>query len=390
MEAKTCCLPWNHLATHPNGAVSLCCQTDMTNGLGFASSPDGVLHNLESSSVYAIVNSESFKKVRLEMASGVEPKACHRCYENERLGGFSLRLQENKKYGWTESRSSVMSDGTIIPDLEYIELRLGNVCNLKCVTCNSVSSAKWIVDEQKLEKKISWFKSLKGTKQASWFLSEGFYEELSEHKNLKTIYINGGEPLLVKEHKTLLENLVLFGRAKEIELKYSTNLTIKDEEAVELWSQFKNVELMLSLDDLGSRNDYLRYPSKWDQLEKNLAWYLKSKVEDSIIICQTVSALNAEFCSELVLFCQANNIKHTLNLVESPSYLGAASISEENRRKILSFKNILGEENTAKIHAWLERTPYSIESFSKLKEFMSGIDEIRQANSKNLFPILLS
>jgi hypothetical protein len=198
----------------------------MANGIGFSKDKSNKLLNMDTTSVPDILNSHSFNLVREEMLLGKEPKACSRCYQAERNGEWNKRQHENLKFNWkSPNRINVVTD-----DLEFLELRLGNVCNLACATCNSFSSSKWKQDEIKLSKKLPWFTAYDSA-QASWFESVEFYAKLAEQsKNVKVIYINGGEPFLIKAHKRLLDDLIVQGVAGEIELEYSTNVTILPEE----------------------------------------------------------------------------------------------------------------------------------------------------------------
>jgi MoaA/NifB/PqqE/SkfB family radical SAM enzyme len=391
---KTCCLPWNHLATHPNGTVTLCCQADMDNAAGFAKTSGGALLNLNKHSVIEIVNSYSFKQARLEMLDDKEPFACRRCYESERNGGWSKRLYENKNFNWggkEEGYTRVDDLGYIHPEFEFIELRLGNVCNLKCMTCNSISSAKWIADEKILGEKIQWFKPQTETKQSKWFSSEEFYDVLAAHgPSLKKIYINGGEPLLVKEHKVLLQALVDRGFAANIDLQYNTNLTITDLEVVELWSKFRTVYLMASIDDVGTRNEILRFPSKWNDTWENLYWYWRHKPANThMVVCQTISALNAEYMYDMMAWLKVLGIGHVANYVHWPSYFSAKAIPPKYREVIRSLNKDMTDQEIASLESWLSM-PFEQAEYDKMIEFVTELDQIRGTNSFEHFGILSS
>jgi MoaA/NifB/PqqE/SkfB family radical SAM enzyme len=394
---KTCCLPWNHLATHPNGYVGLCCQSDNTDGMSYAKTASHVL-NLGDSSVIQIINSDYYKQTRLEMLNGIEPQACTRCYESERNGGWSKRIYENENFAWQgqeHAKSITKDDGEIVvaENLEFIELRLGNVCNLKCISCNSVSSSKWASDEAELSKRISWLTPLEDSKQTPWFSSTEFYRVLAEFgPKLKSIYINGGEPLLVKEHKILLRNLVASGFSKNINLQYSTNLTITDAEILTLWSNFKKVHLMLSIDDLRERNDIIRFPSKWEQIDTNLNWYIaNASMENiSLTICQTISAMNAEYVLEFNRWCNTKNIHHTLNFVHYPVHLSAQAITPEYRKKILEKNADLHEGMMNQLLAWFEACKYDEVQKDRFVEYCNELDNVRKTNAMTTFGILRS
>ena len=54
-----------------------------------------------------------------------------------------------------------------------------------------------------------------------------------------------------------------------IKLKYNTNLTNIPPKMIEYWSKFKRVQLNCSIDAVGHRDRYIRYPSSWEKVEKN-------------------------------------------------------------------------------------------------------------------------
>ena len=381
VKDTTCCLPWNHLATHPNGNVTLCCQTEMANGIGFSKDKSNNLLNMDTTSVPDILNSHSFNLVREEMLLGKEPKACSRCYQAERNGEWNKRQHENLKFNWkSPNRINVVTD-----DLEFLELRLGNVCNLACATCNSFSSSKWKQDEIKLSKKLPWFTAYDSA-QASWFESVEFYAKLAEQsKNVKVIYINGGEPFLIKAHKRLLDDLIAQGVAGEIELEYSTNVTILPEEFLSVWAHFKKVTIMLSVDDIGQRNDWLRWPSKWADVEKNILWYRDNKLDNMIImVCQTISAMNIFNLHELYDFCKKHQIHHTSNFVFSPVWFSGAVIEPRLKDQL---RKELSDLNLQQFESWIS-SPFDPELLAKLKDLCINLDDIRQISSKNIFKIL--
>ena len=89
MSKTFCPLPWIHLGTHPHGGVTPCCISDMTAGKNRArnyTDHGDEFYNLNDHSIDKHMNSDYFKEIRLEMLNDVEPKACTRCYQEERKG----------------------------------------------------------------------------------------------------------------------------------------------------------------------------------------------------------------------------------------------------------------------------------------------------------------
>ena len=61
---------------------------------------------------------------------------------------------------------------------------------------------------------------------------------------MEVLYINGGEPTLIKAHWNYLRKLVDSGRSKNIILWYNINMTNLPEE-ITLWKEFKEAEFVL-------------------------------------------------------------------------------------------------------------------------------------------------
>lgn len=395
MNDTFCCLPWIHLATHPNGVVSLCCQSDMREGLSMAKNNDGKgLLNLNSHSINTIANSDYFKEVRLEMLEGKMPKGCLTCYQNESKGILSKRMYENEqlKYTIDDAKKITSKNGEIDVNYEFIELRLGNVCNLKCVTCNPVSSSKWKSDYQRLYESrdidfltdYSWV-----TKDLyKWTEADDFWEDLfNNSKNLKAVYLNGGEPTLIKKHWHFLDQLIESGRAENISLIYSLNLTTVPDEALTRWSKFKKVTIQASLDDLRDRNKYIRYPANWDKSVDNLNKLSNSGLE--LQLMQTVSVLNFFYLDEYYEWVRdhMNNASIVYNFVKDPEFFSVNVLPIHMRREILDdYSEKLPGHLYHHAKAMFDNSEYNPKGFNNLKVYLKHIDQLRNNDVKEVFP----
>lgn len=338
---KICSLPWKHLATHPHGGCTLCCISDHTNGASRARNfkPDGSAEwlSLNNNSIDEIMNSDYYKQVRLQMLNGEEPAACKRCYEDERAGLRSKRIEENDRYFSNDFHERTNDDGSIDVDFEFIELRLGNVCNLRCRTCNPASSTKWYRDHKELENKLLFVTKYGNVERGTWYDSDTFWDDLLENsKNVKRIYINGGEPTLVKKHFEYLEKLIEVGLNKNIELWYNLNLTNVDDELLEYWKKFKKCSISASIDDLGENNEYIRTGSDWNVTINNLR-KLKSLGWVELSVVQTVSLYNIENIDKFYeFFTQQENLPIHINWVYDPSFQQAWHLEDEKKEDILN------------------------------------------------------
>jgi MoaA/NifB/PqqE/SkfB family radical SAM enzyme len=372
-QTKLCVLPFIHLATHPNGVVTPCCQSDMTNGFSF--SKDENLNILGQNSLEQISNSNNFCGIRKQMLNGEEPKECSGCYKLEETGGVSKRNYENEKYKLTVSDLTDLTDadGKLKKiNYKFIELRLGNVCNLKCLTCNPMSSTKWNEDVEHLPEKFQSGYYTIDKSFSSWYKDKEWYDELLKNSDdLQEIYINGGEPMIIKEHIYFLEKLCEMGKSNNIRLLYSINLTLISDKIIELWGKFKSVELNVSIDDIGTRNDYIRYPSKFDVIEGNLNKLVGRGMDIKII--QTISVLNVYNVVNFHEYYSDKGFKIEHNYVNWPEYLHVSLLPKNLIDKIEIDR--LPEDKSKRLSNELSKNYQVFET--DFVEYIKSIDSIR-------------
>ena len=306
MKSKTfCILPWTHIATYTDGSALLCCVSGSEPNL-----------NLNKMSLQEVWNSDHFKSARKNMLQGIPVKNCSACYKEEfekmmKELLYKNKVQENALVRVTlfidELVASTNEDGSLDRDWITLDLRLGNTCNLQCVMCRPIDSSKWVKhatilkQELKTEAKWDWKHKVDNysTNNFEWYKDDKFLEDFySSATDIKHIIFGGGEPLYIKEHKEILTRLVESGASKNIDLRYHTNGTIYDKEVVELWTKFRYVDIMISIDGGKEINDYIRYPADWDTIERNLHLYDNTPANIDIKILCTVQALNIYYLPE--------------------------------------------------------------------------------------------
>lgn len=383
-----CVLPWIHLATHPNGGASLCCRSNHTHSVSWAKKKNSEsLVLLDTDSIADIMNSDKFIQVRDAMLKGEQPIECEGCWRDESTGIKSKREYENERWGHlipTLDLTATLSEVKLV----YVELRLGNVCNNACLTCNSYSSSRWYPDEKKIAKDLDWF-SLRDLDTYKWFEKPQFYQDLaSKSAEVEEIYINGGEPTLIRAHFSYLRDLVDNGVAKNVHLVYSLNMMSIPDELIDLWVHFKKVTVNASIDDVEERNYYIRYPTKWDQTMSSIHKLAKiPNVEWHVT--QTVSILNICNLDKLWQFLQQQFNKTPYhNYVLYPDYMSLAAITEESKEPIKQkYQSLLPDAVYSDLVAKLS-IPSSIQANTRAKEFIAAVDKARNLSYKNYIPEL--
>lgn len=395
-NSTRCPLPWIHLATHPIGEVSVCCRSDMKNSSGHAKNDkDQHTLKLSSSSIQEVRNSDTFRKIRMQMLSNEVPEACHKCFEDEENGIVSKRVEELKKYPLSDEHLQKITqlDGTINEPLQYLELRLGNQCNLKCTTCNPTSSSQWKKDAIVLKEnfKIQLAHDYTSIEEDlfKWADQESFWNELELHNSsIKEIYINGGEPTLNLKHLKYLSKLIEQKKASRIKLIYNTNMIYITEELINLWGKFSHVTVKASIDDINLRNDYLRFPSMWKKVEDSFKSLLGLDFE--IHIMQTISCFNFLYLEELYSWVSTISPKTKIhyNFVTDPEYFSPFIIPPEERKKAIQSYEHLPFLNHYQLTKKYFNNTFHQDQVRLFLKNISALDTIRGTDFKKTFPKL--
>jgi molybdenum cofactor biosynthesis enzyme MoaA len=274
---------------------------------GVAIFPDGNIRPCcQASADYSKPMSEITNPDRFIDLKNIEfPDACKNCHQQESQGITSYRkfFLEN-----TNSR----------PGIQFVDFRHSNQCNLKCRYCNPHFSNQWA-------KELSYEITLNRAPV------EQFYEHLLT-QNLNDIYWCGGEPLIIKEHYDVLEQLIEKKLSKNVSLRYNTNfstINYKDKNLLDLWKHFKSINLMISLDAAGNELNYIRSGSDWSTISCNINTLLQQRQHLpnlNISFVATLSILNVWFLPDLYAYAQSKNIPVKLTVLHGPDYLSLSSL----------------------------------------------------------------
>ena len=308
-----CILPWMHLATNASGNLRVCCNS--TPGKNFITKEDGTPYKLHRDKLEEAWNSEVYTTIRKQMLEGERPEMCQRCFREEDVGIKSARQSWNNK--WTEDKEYT-EDAPF--DIKYVDLRLGNLCNLKCRMCNPYASNMWVKEWNLVEDALS-ESEYKRLSSMDWPEHEKTWENLfSIAHTVDEIYLTGGEPTVIKEQKRLLDYFIDNGTAKNIRLKYNTNLVKLPPWLLERWTHFKRVQLNCSIDATGALDHYIRHPSKWDTIVKNFE-KIRQLPNAGIEIHCTVQMYNILRLPELIDWAAPYGHRIYFNILNHPEEL---------------------------------------------------------------------
>lgn len=228
-------------------------------------------------------NPELVKLRQENLADEPLSELCKQCTKVESSGNYSRRMSWNDRLGTEWSHS----DGVI-----ELDIQADFTCNLACRICNSQLSTYWrLVDPDYKDKKFK-----------VRIKSDNVAEILSTlpGKDIQQIHFQGGEPLLTRTHQEILNRVIEKNDPKNIVIWYHSNGTVKVDQAVkDLWEKFKRVEIYFSIDDMGPRMEYQRWPVKWEDLVENLLWWKENLPHNGMLrLERTVGVLTAGWLQE--------------------------------------------------------------------------------------------
>ena len=288
-----CVLPWVHLSVDPSGWATLCCLSPET-----LVDEAGRGYNVRTHPFAEIFNSSAQKEVRRKMLAGEKVKHCTTCYNEER-SGRSHRQHYNDLWLRGEHRGLGLAakitrqrEAAVVEKPASIEIRYGNLCNLRCQICNPQNSSM-VEDDAVISawNKVTYYgrgeHRFGGT--GEWHEAPALLDEVIDFTGgVLEIKQSGGEPTINKTIIAWLKSLIATGRSSNIRLSIATNFSNTTPRFFDLLPKFKAVDLYLSVDGFGPLNDYLRYPSRWKVIERNAA-YVRELQKTSPRITATVT-----------------------------------------------------------------------------------------------------
>ena len=336
-----CILPWVSLETSPIGTVRPCClaEEEIVDSAGNKMTVNK--HPLQD-----IFNSEYMQNLRQQFRQGKKPETCKKCWVEEAAGRSSKRMNTQIKF--KSEIKNVPIDQDTVDNIWFLDLKLGNVCNLKCRICGSWSSSKWAGEEIDYLKQQGATKAQQQQHTAYQMLKQGAWprEQTQFWSSLETLLpsiryfeFTGGEPFMIQEHIDLLNRAAELEYSKNITVHYNTNGTIYPEQLISIWKQFKRVEIALSIDNVGEKFEYERYPANWKQVNENVRRFELLKQNQNNIdlqLCFTVNVLNVLYLDQLLNWAETIDFDtYHWNMLHGPEEMSIAGLTAEAKQQIV-------------------------------------------------------
>jgi MoaA/NifB/PqqE/SkfB family radical SAM enzyme len=302
-----CYSPWNNIDISPTGNIAPCCK--------FQRQSYEQKFNIQTNTIEEYKHSNFLQQIKQDFLEEKWPTGCERCRIEEESS-----IASKRQLDWDRWQDYYKSYDLTKSDFITASIAFGNTCNLKCITCGPDSSSRWEKEAQDLfGKTVPHFR---------FYKNNFIHDFVSNAPSVIHLDIPGGEPFLsgLSEQKNLLQYYIDSGQAQRISLHYTTNATIfPDVTWWSLWQHFKEIDIQLSVDGVGDRYEYIRYPADWNQLVENTAQYLDMQTKKhnlKLSVSHTVSAYNIYYLDEFFSWCYNIGLPRPwLGRVHTPVYM---------------------------------------------------------------------
>jgi len=333
---KFCVLPWISLEASPVGTVRPCCLADDE-----ILDDNGNKFELATADFADIQNSNHMRQLREGFLAGQKPQTCRKCWNEERSGRTSKRMHTLDRLKHTLKDDQWSTDAK---PLMFLDLKLGNICNLKCRICGSWSSSQFASEE------ISWLpREEQKSSYAYEMLRAGAWPKENTQfwsqidlvlTDIRYIEFTGGEPFMIDQHFDMLQGIVDRGIANQVEIHYNTNGTLFPDRGPDIWRHFKTVEIAFSIDDVGGRFEYQRSNASWGTVKENINRFRimrESMPNLQLQCCTTVNVFNVRYLDEVALWIALHDFDFVYwNMMHDAWYFSIATLPDTAKTLIIA------------------------------------------------------
>ena len=216
MQDNFCVMPFVHAFVTPD-LISPCCAYTKP---------------IKLNSKQQYWTSAQLKTIQQNMMDNVRDDGCGICWKKEDRGYSSLRQHSNEIYKdlIEKSKSNKIADQPY-----YLDLRLGNLCNLKCRMCISEWSSQ-IAGEIIDNPNEDWIDT---PKQKIISLDDDSWKLLNNWiPFVRRVFMTGGEPTIIQRNLDYIDKIVESGHSENVELIFTTNATNINQKFIDISKKF--------------------------------------------------------------------------------------------------------------------------------------------------------
>jgi len=263
-----------------------------------------------------------------------------------------------------------------------LQLSFDASCNAACLSCGSYISDTW----KKYEYKHG-IRDIGPIINHADRLADQLIANVAMDK-LDEIFILGGEPFYSGSGNKILRHLRnTHPDISKVKLRYQTNGSIiPDLETRALWEGFGSLAIGFSLDGVGERFDYLRWPLKWTKVEQTVANILETTNAIVTTNC-TINPFNGLYFQEIVDWATATIPANRRRWLDHPVRPNRANgILDLNKTPMALREDIIKTYGVDHILSKIISNLEFSNNAQEMLDYVSLHDQIRKLDWRRTFP----
>ncbi len=420
-----CRLPWQGLMITPSGDFRVCALTNSrAMNQGMALDENGQLMNILTHSPNQGVNGKWHRMVRLNDVKndGSWHDLCSCCRDREiATGGDPKHIAASRRQSMERRNPSLDpvnpnnyksvdmdENGYVKWNPTTLDIRFGNLCNMKCVHCGPHYSNQWYEEsvgfrgllnyydfgERRLDLERNKHGKLVSKNEVRWWESDIWWQKFDEMlPTLEHIYLTGGEPMIVPAHDEMLDRIIASGRAREIYLDYDTNLSTINDKIARRWEHFKHVEIAGSMDAAYEHYEFVRSGGRWDTFSNNvkkIKEYEKNGIVKLYRLTSCVQPTTLYTMLKAEEWVLSQNVPFQVRFIDSPLMHSIMSLPKSAKEEVIEYYSKHDTVTSKLITEWtqdhLDEKYEHPEEVKKYVRLMDYLDTTRKTNWKEIIP----
>lgn len=358
-----CALPFGGMQIWTDGSLKPCCayQQHFHQGKTYKISEFDSWWN------------EGLVPIRKNFIEGDPPQSCSLCFQPEFINS-GVRVSGN---AWMTNNKNNTKP---LQFPENIDITFGNLCNLKCLMCTSASSSKIEVEYKQNKSKFNSIGIIQPTMPTlnRWWENNEILIKVKEIvSQARYVNFSGGEPLLTNQIVDILDSIPNY-----CFVEINTNLTKLTDDQINALKKFDKVRISVSLDGIKSHHEYVRYESRWQDIEDNFKKIMacnlpKVELAFSYVLQHTSIYSFPQFWNYFKDFSNSirisevvpNTLKDNMMTINSAVPADVAKFVDWHTNNPTPYDDI--------INTWIKNYKFDSVAHENFKQYIRILDEIR-------------
>lgn len=291
------------------------------------------------------------------LTQSILPSGCQACD----------RQEQQKQTSWRQHFNCKFQDQK---QITQVELFPGNVCNLKCFMCSENYSTALGAERTKLNF-IDSYQEIDNV--------DACIDTIRNLPNLTEISFIGGEFFLTKKNLEILDLII----EKQLGVRVVTNGTILLPEHMSRLKQIPKLRLQISIDGIGDSYEFMRYPAKWNVVEKNIHHIKNDLKHAQINFNFVVQLLNIQHMIPTIDYANKLRIPIRLTNLVSPAWMTWEVLNDQEKIQLVN-----GLDNQLNQYRLSTRQQNEVKSYQQTIQTTALAVDLRQMFQHKIQAIL--